>query len=132
MSEPRLPASLSTAEANDAAAWFSRTYSGWTWPELLRALESVVPAEIARDVLPTLLTRFPDEPRHPAEVLRQMLRPWTSPPASPPLSVVTPEPVDPGTIADALPALYSVAELARWLDLSVGELEWFADHGGWL
>ncbi|WP_308202561.1 reverse transcriptase family protein [Dietzia maris] len=35
-------------------------------------------------------------------------------------------------IADGLPQLYSVSEVAQWLDLTIGELEWFADHGGWL
>lgn len=37
-----------------------------------------------------------------------------------------------GTIVEGLPALYSVREVAEWLDLTIGELEWFADHGGWL
>lgn len=122
---------LTTDEANDAAAWFSRTYTGWTWPELLRALESVLPAAIARDVLPTLLRLSPVEPRHPAEALRRALKKWTRPPAKPttvPLSVPPPR----NTIADGLPELYSVLEVAQWLDLTVGELEWFADHGGWL
>lgn len=122
---------LTTDEVNDTVAWFSRTYTGWTWPELLRALESVLPAAIARDALLTLLTLSPNEPRYPAEALRRALKKWTRPPAKPtivPLSV--PPPRD--TIADGLPQLYSVLEIAQWLDLTTGELEWFADHGGWL
>ena len=109
---------LTTDEVNDAAAWFSRTYTGWTWPELLRALESVLPAAIAQDALPTLLTLSPNEPRHPAEALRRALKKWTRPPAKPtivPLSV--PPPRD--TIADGLPQLYSVSEVAQWLNLVV-------------
>lgn len=123
---------LTFAESAEAAAWFSRTHTGWTWPELLRALESVLPTDLARDALPSLLLRYPAEPRHPAQALRQVLEPWTAPVAPRPLSMVVPGPVDTGTIADGLPALYSVADLAAWLDLGVGELEWFADHGGWL
>lgn len=122
---------LTIDEVNDAAAWFSRTYTGWTWPELLCALESVLPDAIARDALPTLLTLSPVEPRHPAEALRLALKKWTRPPAKPttvPLSVPPPR----NTIADGLPQLYSVLEVAQWLDLTVGELEWFVDRGGWL
>ena len=44
MTERRLTAD----EEGDAAAWFSRTYTGWTWPELRRALDSVLPSDIAR------------------------------------------------------------------------------------
>ncbi|PAY22935.1 RNA-dependent DNA polymerase [Dietzia natronolimnaea] len=62
---------LTVEEVGDVAAWFSRTYTGWTWPELRRALDSVLPEAIARDALPTLLAGFPDEPRHPAAALRQ-------------------------------------------------------------
>lgn len=122
---------LTTDEAGDAAAWFSRTYTGWTWPELLRALQSVLPDAIARDALPMLLTLSPDEPRHPAEVLRRALKKWTQPPAKP-TTVAMPVPPPRNTIADGLPQLYSVSEVAQWLDLTIGELEWFADHGGWL
>ncbi|WP_010539728.1 reverse transcriptase family protein [Dietzia alimentaria] len=122
---------LTADEVNDAAAWFSRTYTGWTWPELLRALESVLPAAIARDALPALLTLSPAEPRHPAESLRRALKKWTQPPARHP-TVPMPEPPPRDTIADGLPQLYSVPEVAQWLDLTTGELEWFTDHGGWL
>lgn len=126
MTERRLTAD----EAGDAAAWFSRTYTGWTWPELRRALDSVLPSDISREALPALFQWHRVEPRHPAAALRRVLARWTVPPAPRPLSVA--EPVDPGTITEGLPALYAVADLARWLDLTVGELEWFADHGGWL
>lgn len=122
---------LTAAEANDAAAWISRTYTGWTWPELLRALDSVLPSDIAHDVLPSLLMLHPDEPRHPADALRRALAPWTRPPVQP-TTVALPAPPVRNTIADRLPPLYSVRELAEWLDLTIGELEWFADHGGWL
>lgn len=122
---------LTADEVNDAAAWFSRTYTGWTWPELLRAIESVLPAAIARDALPALLTLSPAEPRHPAEALRRALKKWTQPPAQNP-TVPLPEPPPRNTIADGLPQLYSVPEVAQWLDLTTRELEWFADHGGWL
>ena len=128
MTEPRPPARLSPAEVGDAAAWFSRTYTGWTWPELLRALEAVLPGDVAREVLPSLLM-LPREPRHPAETLRRVLRPWTAP--APQLATM-PVPARRDTVAEDLPALYSVREVADWLDLTVGELEWFADHGGWL
>lgn len=121
---------LTTDEVDDAAAWFSRTYTGWTWPELLRALESVLPAAIARDALLTLLTLSPNEPRHPVEALRRALKKWTQPPAKPTIVPLSVPPRD--TIADGLPQLYSVLEVAQWLDLTIGELEWFADHGGWL
>lgn len=65
------PPVLTVEEVGDVAAWFSRTYTGWTWPELRRALDSVLPETIARDALPTLIAGFPDEPRHPAAALRQ-------------------------------------------------------------
>lgn len=121
---------LSADEVNDAAAWFSRTYTGWTWPELLCALESVLPVTIARGALPTLLTLSPVEPRHPAEALRRAVKKWTQPPAKPTTVPISVPPRN--TIVDSLPPLYSVSEVAQWLDLTVGELEWFADHGGWL
>ncbi|MDX2356524.1 reverse transcriptase family protein [Dietzia sp. PP-33] len=122
---------LTANEVNDAAAWFSRTYIGWTWPELLRALDSVLPGAIARDALPLLLALYPEEPRHPTEALRRVLKQWTRPPAKA-TTVVLPEPPARDTIDDGLPPLYSVREVAQWLDLTIGELEWFADHGGWL
>lgn len=132
MTEPRPPGSLTVAEIYDAAAWFSRTYTGWTWPELLRALEPLLPPDIVRDVLPSLLARHRDEPRHPAEALRRSLAPWAAAPQSQPTTVALPGAPPRDTIAEGLPALYSVRELAEWLDLTVSELEWFADHGGWL
>src|SRR5699024_4203725 len=70
------------------------------------------------------------DPRHPAAALRRVLARWTVPPAPRPLSVA--ERVDAGTITEGLPALYAVADLARWLGLTVGEREWFAGRGGWL
>ena len=130
MPEPHPPTRLSVAETYEAAAWFARAYTGWTWPELLQALDSVLPPDIARDVLPALLSRHRVEPRHPAEALRSALHPWTA--AARPTSVMIPEVPARDTITEGLPALYSVRELAEWLDLTIGELEWFADHGGWL
>lgn len=127
MTEPDLTAD----EVNDVAAWFSRTYTGWTWPELLQALESVLPAVIAREALPSLLTLYPDEPRHPADALRRVLEQWTRPPAQPRTVTLLEAPAR-DTIADGLPPLYSVRDVAEWLDLTIGELEWFADQGGWL
>ena len=131
MTEPRPPARLSPAEVGDAAAWFSRTYTGWTWPELLRALEAVLPGDVAREVLPSLLM-LPREPRHPAETLRRVLAPWTAPPATRALSFDVSEPARPAAAFDGLPALRTARDVAEWLDLTIGELEWFADHGGWL
>jgi len=131
MSETHPPTQLSAAEAHDAAAWFSRSYTGWTWPELLRALESVLPPDIARDALPGLLASHRREPRHPAEALLRALRPWIIRTPKPP-TTVTDVPPARDTIAEGLPTLYSVREVAEWLDLTIGELDWFADHGGWL
>lgn len=132
MTEPVPPQRLSAAEAHEAAAWFSRTYTGWTWPELLRALDSVLLPDIAREVLPALLRLNPDEPRHPTEALRRVLRPWIATPAPQATTVTIPDPPSRNSIAEGLPALYSVREVAEWLDLTVSELEWFADHGSWL
>lgn len=123
---------LSPGEAGESAAAFSRLYTGWTWPELLRALETVLPTEIAREALPVLLARSPVEPRHPAQALLRVLRPWIDELATLPTSVPVTGPVNTGTIAEGLPELYSSADLARWLGLETGELEWFADRGGWL
>lgn len=132
MSEPLPPARLTIAEAHESAAWFSRAYTGWTWPELLRALESALPSDLALEALPALLMRHRIEPRHPAEALRHVLRPWTAEPDSQPTPVTIPRAPARDTVAEGLPALYSVREVAEWLDLTIGELEWFADHGGWL
>lgn len=123
---------LSPAEVGDAAAWFSRTYTGWTWPELLRALHTVLPPEIVREVAQPLLERFPDEPRHPAQALTHALQPWTAAPEPWPRTVTPTEPAPSRAIAGGLPALHTVDELAQWLEVTVAELEWFADHGGWL
>lgn len=132
MTEPVPPQRLSAAAAHEAAAWFSRTYTGWTWPELLRTLESVLHPDLAREVLPSLLMVNAVEPRHPAEALRRALRPWIAEPAPQPTSVTIPDLPQQDTIADGLPELYSVRHVAEWLDFTVGELEWFADQGGWL
>ena len=137
--EPRPPTLLTADEAADAAASFSRAYTGWTWPELLRALEPVLPSDLANDVLHTLLAIFRDEPADPAGVLLRFLRPWVAEPTPAPgptntttTTTWSPEPPARDTISDGLPALYSVCDVAEWLDLTVSELEWFADHGSWL
>lgn len=60
------------------------------------------------------------------------LRPWTDALDPEPLTVTMPDESARDTIAHGLPPLYSVRDVAEWLDVEVGELEWFADHGGWL
>lgn len=123
---------LSPEDVGEAAAWFARSYTGWTWPELLRALRAVLPPDIARDAGQALLEQCPAEPRRPAQAVLTALRPWTAPSHDRTRVVTVQEPARSPALADGLPALYTVVDLARWLDVTVPELEWFADHGGWL
>ncbi|MFW0786429.1 reverse transcriptase family protein [Gordonia sp. CPCC 206044] len=125
--EPR----LSAAEVAEAAAAFSRSYGTWTWPQVLRALRSVLP-EVADDVAPRLFDLAPHEPRHPAAVVVEALVPWThnAPVARPAIELDAP--VSSGLVPADLPDLFDVEQLAHWLDFTVSELEWFADRGGWL
>lgn len=126
------PTPFSPAEAAAAAAAFSRTYTAWTWPEVLRALRSVLPGSLATDVATRIFDSSPEEPRHPAEVVTDALAPWTGL-ASVAVPAITPqEPTSTNRVPDTLPDIYDLTALARWLDFTLPELEWFADHGGWL
>ncbi|WP_132475877.1 reverse transcriptase family protein [Rhodococcus sp. SMB37] len=128
MIEPSLPA----VEVSEAAAVFSRIYTAWTWPEVLRALDSVLPGEIAPDVAHRLFRLTRAEPRHPAAALVDALAPWTIPRPAVPRHIELHEPTSTGSVLDGLPDLYSVEQCAHWLGLTVPELEWFADRGNWL
>lgn len=128
MTEPFLYAD----EAAEVAAAFSRTYSAWTWPEVVDALRTVLPAEAITDVADRLFDLSPHEPRHPASVLLEALLPWTHPTPEPRRPLLLHEPESTGTVPDDLPDLYDVEQFAHWLDFTVPELEWFADRAQWL
>lgn len=125
MIEPSLP----LEEVAEAAAAFSRIYTAWTWPEVLRALDAVLPAAVARGVAPRVFELSPDEPRHPAATLTAALAPWTLRPA---VHIELTEPTPNPALQSGLPDLYRVDELAHWLGFDIPELEWFTDRGGWL
>lgn len=125
-------ATLAFDQVRELAAEFSRIYTGWTWPEVLRALRAVLARDLADAVAPRLFELSPTEPRHPEAVLVEALAPWTLPPPEPPLILRPQEPRSSGTVREGLPDLYDVTQLAHWLDFTVPELEWFADRGGWL
>ena len=119
-------------EVDDACARFADAYTAWTWPELLEAVTGSLSRPPAAELVQALLDAHPVEPPDPARALREALHPWTDP--SGPPAALYPEPPsgDLVTVPEGLPTLRSPAEVATWLDLTTGELEWFADHGGWL
>ena len=123
---------LQPHEAAEVAAAFSRTYTAWTWPEILAAVTAVLPAEVTSEVAAGIIELSPHEPRHPATVMIQALAPWTHPAHVAAQPVIVHEPRSAGTVSDALPDLYDVEQFAHWLDFTVPELEWFADRGQWL
>lgn len=123
---------LDTNEAAEVAAAFSRTYSAWTWPEVLTALRAVLPADVTTDVAARIFDLSPHEPRHPATVMIEALLPWTHPAPAVGQPILLHEPESTGTVLDDLPDLYDVEQFAHWLDFTVPELEWFADRGQWL
>lgn len=125
-------ATLAFDQVRELAAEFSRIYTGWTWPEVLRALRAVLARDLADAVAPRVFELAPTEPRHPEAVLVEALSPWTLLPPDLPLILRPQEPRSSGTVPEGLPDLYDVTQLAHWLDFTVPELEWFADRGGWL
>ncbi|MFE0747992.1 reverse transcriptase family protein [Gordonia sp. NPDC058843] len=123
---------LSAHETAEVAAAFSRTYSAWTWPEIVDALRSVLPAEVTTDVADRIFELSTHEPRHPARVVVEALVPWTHPASEARRPILLHEPEPTVTLPEALPDLYDVEQFAHWLDFTVPELEWFADRGQWL
>lgn len=137
------PRHFSADEADAVAARFAAAFTAWTWPEVQRALLAAdVDVETATAVGERLFT--PEDalfvlgvdPADAREVVRRALGPHTTP--DPDLTSPmggTPElqgPTSTGLVPDDLPDIYDVEQLAHWLNVTVSELQWFADDGGWL
>lgn len=96
----------------------------WTRRELNGALVTAIDPVDAEEVARELLMRYPTPPPLPgiADAVRRVVAVLTAP--------VIREPVGPPRFG--LPEIGDVGALASWLNVSVDELDWFADHGLWL
>ncbi len=139
MEEPE----FSVDEAAEIASYVDAHLTGWTWPEMQRALIGAgLTAELADSVGQRLFDVDADGVVSTAgdEIETRIvvaLRGWTvtppvveQPPA--PAVLVLSEPASTGRVLDDLPDIYDVERLAHWLNFTVPELEWFADRGRWL
>lgn len=155
MSDPQDPGRrFSDTDIDELSARIADGFTGWTWPEMLRAVTAemgsmgAVGTELAEAVTLRAFELSLSEPGSRRRILREALRavlaPWlidlpdrpprpglvaVRMPASPelPLRESAPEP-----LPHDLPPLRDVAQFAAWLDFTPAELEWFADHGSWL
>lgn len=127
-----------TAEAADAIA--SRVVAGiqgWTRADLTDTLVGIVEADRATELAGLILDAFP---REPVDVRRTLARYLVEVRRPAPAAFADELVTAPLSGADGarsirwagLPALDTRADLARWLDLTVEELDWFADHRTWL
>jgi hypothetical protein len=89
-------------------------------------LAATMEPEVATALLGPLLERFPQRPLDP-ESVRRVLRSLIVENRSKMFG----EPPEPAMIFGLRP-LHDVTEVAQWLNLTVSELEWFADRGQWL
>lgn len=98
----------------------------WTVSALAEMLAATMDGDVVTHVLGLLLDRFPERPADP-EAVRAVLNPLVGEPRHREFD----DPPTPDMRFD-LPQLADYSEVARWLNLTVGELEWFADRGHWL
>lgn len=98
----------------------------WTVSALAEMLAATMEGDVVADLLGLLLDRFPERPADPGAV-RAVLVPLIAEQRH--RGFDDPNPPD---MRFDLPRLADYSELARWLNLTVGELEWFADRGHWL
>ncbi|WP_237341857.1 reverse transcriptase family protein [Williamsia soli] len=98
----------------------------WTVSALVEMLVATVEQPVVTELLGMLLDRFPERPTDLGDV-RTFLAPLIGEPRSREFD----DPADPVMRFD-LPRLPDYSDVARWLNLTVGELEWFADRGHWL
>ncbi|GAA1480536.1 hypothetical protein GCM10009624_09760 [Gordonia sinesedis] len=150
---------MTDADITELSGRIAAAITGWTWPEVLRAVMGAMGAEPAStelssvamggvamaEAVTTRVLRIPEpepapEPTQQKRVaairaaLQETLQPWLIPPPPALRRVVEPRPPEPpdAPLPHDLPELHDVADLAAWLDFTPGELDWFADHGCWL
>lgn len=97
--------------------------SVWTRRELNGALVRVIDPVDAEEVARQILALYPSPPPLLNQAVRKAIAVLTAPP-------VMREPSGPPKFG--LPEIGDVGVLAWWLNLTVEELDWFADHGLWL
>ncbi len=98
----------------------------WTVSAIVEMLVATVEQTVVTELLGRLLERFPERPTDLAAV-----RTFLTPLIGEPRRRAFEDPDEPSMRFD-LPRLQDYSDVARWLNLTVGELEWFADRGHWL
>jgi RNA-directed DNA polymerase len=98
----------------------------WSVVALSEMLASEVERAHVSDLLGLLLDRFPDRPSDP-QTVREFLTPLVTEVRSRVFSEASP-----AEMRFGLPEFSGYTAVARWLNLTVGELEWMADRGHWL
>lgn len=100
----------------------------WTRPELNGALIDAIDPVDAEDVARHVLREFA---MPPVDLRSELSRVIASMPAPPRIVEFTAEQQRVGP-RFGLPSIDDVGELASWLNVTIDELDWFADPGGWL
>ncbi|PYE14631.1 RNA-directed DNA polymerase [Williamsia limnetica] len=98
----------------------------WTVSALVDMLVATMEQTVVTELLGVLLDRFPERPTDLAAV-----RTFLTPLIGAPRRRAFEDPDEP-IMRFELPQLRDYSDVARWLNLTVGELEWFADRGHWL
>lgn len=98
----------------------------WTVSALAEMLAATMEADVVTHLLALLLDRFPERPADP-ETIRAVFAPLIGERRHREFDdLAAPK------MRFDLPELADYTDLAQWLNLTVGELEWFADRGHWL
>jgi retron-type reverse transcriptase len=125
--------------AASIAARVAAGNGGWTRAELTDVIALGVAPDRAAELAGLILDAFPREPVDVRRTLSGYLAEMRQP--MPPVRGIDGDIVTSALTGTAgarsarwagLPALDTRAELAGFLDLTVDELDWFADHGNWL
>ncbi|MFG1795438.1 reverse transcriptase family protein [Nocardia sp. NPDC049149] len=123
MSRPALPAPIAARLADE----FGQCGGRWHRDDLAEAFAAVLDPVRAEEFAARVIGLMPTEPIDSAVTLRALL---TELPALP-IVIVQLEPV-PNELRFGAPELPDTGAVARMLNLTPDELDWFADHGGWL
>lgn len=141
------PNELSGDELRAVATHAADAITDWTYPRIRGAVHAALaattprrfalPHVVADRVATDALALSPDRPDNVAAFIGEALQPWRRPDPPPPppdtrLRLQPAEPQPPTGMRHGLPPIAGYEELAFWLNLTVGELDWLADRGRWL
>ncbi|TSD95722.1 RNA-directed DNA polymerase [Skermania sp. ID1734] len=121
------PRAVSPAVAHALADEFARGGFRWRHSELAEAFAAIIDPVEAESLALRVVGLIPREPIDPQTTLQAVLADLPELPET----VVAPE-GEPGGLRFGVPEILDCGALATMLNLTTAELEWFADHGGWL